>query len=181
MDENELKVITLLSKNSGTSQRDLSKMMNLSLGMVNIVLHRLIEKGLMKVNHLNGRNVQYILTPKGIYEKTNKARQYLNKTIDNITIMKETLKAKMEEIHAQGAKKFYIIGDWDLTHIIGLAVKELNSVKGIDIACVQVKHLSDIKEKNAVIFCDHAETAQNSPNGFVFVDIADLLAEKMLP
>jgi len=49
MDKNELLIISEISKNSEASQRHLSKVSNLSLGMVNILLHRLIEKGYMKI------------------------------------------------------------------------------------------------------------------------------------
>jgi DNA-binding MarR family transcriptional regulator len=180
LDENELKILSEISKNSGSSQRELSSILNLSLGMVNIMLHRLVEKGFMKIHHMDGRSVKYILTQKGIFEKTTKAKQYLQKTIDTMTIMKEAVKDKMRAMSKEGKNEFYVYGDWSFTHIVDLAVKELGSVEGFHVSCKHIKNLSEIKGGNAVILGAGEKKDEVANTGHIFIDIIELLSEKVL-
>ncbi len=77
--ERELKIIEEISREKNLTQRKISHKLGLSLGMTNLVLKRLANKGYIKVKGLNRRKVQYILTPKGFAEKTKKSyRYYLN-------------------------------------------------------------------------------------------------------
>jgi len=174
--DHELKIISEISKNASASQRELSKVLNLSLGMVNIVLHKLVQKGLMKVQHLDGRNVKYILTPKGASEKTKKARQYLQRTIDVYTKMKEILKGKMRQLSKEGIVKFYVFGDWEFIHIFDLAVKELKDVEGLDISCAHIKDLSQEVGKDSAVFLADDPGTKLDKNKTLTVDLAELLS-----
>jgi EPS-associated MarR family transcriptional regulator len=70
-----------ISKNPGISQRELASKNGISLGKVNYAISALIEKGYIKIQNFKGsknkRNYMYILTPKGMYEKTKQASNYL--------------------------------------------------------------------------------------------------------
>ena len=68
--ENEYQILSHLQDNEITTQRKISRRTGLSLGAVNILLKKMVRKGLVKVEKLNPRTVRYILTPKGIKEKT---------------------------------------------------------------------------------------------------------------
>ncbi len=126
MDENELKLIAELSKNSQASQRYLSKALELSLGMVNIILHRLIAKGYMKAKQLDGRRVSYILTPKGFSEKVKRSSEYIARTIDAFTSIKERIKDKIKGFYDSGRRKFVILGEGELSALTVMAFKELD-------------------------------------------------------
>ena len=67
-------ILRKLSQNSQISQRDIAKQLGYSLGKVNYCLISLKEKGLIKINNFksnkNKINYLYVLTPKGISEKT---------------------------------------------------------------------------------------------------------------
>ena len=67
--EDEYQVLSYLQKNEVTSQRRISSRTGLSLGAVNLLLKKMIQKGLVKVEKLNSRSMRYILTPKGMQEK----------------------------------------------------------------------------------------------------------------
>lgn len=81
-DEYRYKVLKLLAGNPHLSQRDLARQLGISLGKVNYCLQALIEKGMIKAsNFKNSQNKQayaYLLTPKGLEDKTRVAVRFLN-------------------------------------------------------------------------------------------------------
>jgi EPS-associated MarR family transcriptional regulator len=81
-DEYRYKVLKLLAGNPHLSQRDLARELGISLGKVNYCLQALIEKGMIKAsNFKNSQNKQayaYLLTPKGIEDKTRVTVRFLN-------------------------------------------------------------------------------------------------------
>lgn len=58
------------------SQRALAGQAGLSLGMTNALLSRFAERGWVKLNHLSGRSLRYILTPAGVEEVLRRAMAY---------------------------------------------------------------------------------------------------------
>jgi EPS-associated MarR family transcriptional regulator len=80
-DEYRYKILKILEANPEISQRDLARELGISLGRVNFCLKALIEKGLLKAsNFRNSQNklaYMYLLTPRGIEEKTHITSQFL--------------------------------------------------------------------------------------------------------
>ena len=73
-DKEHFGILRKLSKNSKISQRHLAGELSLSLGKINYCLGKLKDKGLIKIKNFskNKNKVRYLylLTPKGIAEKT---------------------------------------------------------------------------------------------------------------
>lgn len=80
-DEYRYKILRLLEENPQLSQRDLADQLGISLGKANYCLQALIERGLVKArNFRNSQNRSmylYLLTRKGITEKTRSATRFL--------------------------------------------------------------------------------------------------------
>ena len=81
--EDQLDLMHIVEKNSNTSQREIAKKTGLSIGKVNYCIKALIEVGFIKANNFNNStkkmNYAYVLTPKGIQEKTAITRQFIIK------------------------------------------------------------------------------------------------------
>jgi len=73
----EYEVLTHLSKNEITTQRQISRDTGLSLGTVNLLLKKMVRNSLVKIERLNARTMRYILTPQGMEEKTRLAYRYV--------------------------------------------------------------------------------------------------------
>ena len=75
------RVLKILSDNPQINQRELSRRLSLSLGGVNYSLKALIEKGFVKVQNFNASKSKlgyaYLLTSKGVVEKTALAYRFL--------------------------------------------------------------------------------------------------------
>ena len=72
--QDQLNLLRKISSNKNQSQRDLAKELGFSLGKLNYCLKSLNDKGLVKIKNFkknpNKLNYVYLLTPKGINEKT---------------------------------------------------------------------------------------------------------------
>ena len=72
--ENNFKVLRIIKNNPNLSQRELASNLDFSLGKLNYCLKALKEKGLVKMKNFSSNSNKigyaYILTPKGIREKT---------------------------------------------------------------------------------------------------------------
>ncbi len=125
LDEREFELINILGAPLGANQRDLSRHMDLSLGMTNMLIRRLIAKGFIRIEQLNKRKVQYILTPKGFAEKMRKSIKYTLKTVNSIGLIKNRIKEILLDSYKNGVRNFYIFGKNDLSMLVEMVIKEL--------------------------------------------------------
>ena len=72
--QSKYQLLKSLEQDSNLTQRQLSKELGISLGKVNYCLQSLIQIGFVKVNNFKNSNhktqYSYLLTPKGVAEKT---------------------------------------------------------------------------------------------------------------
>ena len=125
LNEPEFELVNIVGAELAVNQRDLSRQMNVSLGMTNMLLRRLIAKGYIRIQQLNQRKVQYLLTPKGFAEKMRKSVKYTLKTINSISLIKNRLRDIILKLHGQGVREFGILGVSDFALLIEMAVQEL--------------------------------------------------------
>ena len=81
MDNKALRTLQLLEEielNHAPSQRYLAKQLNVSLGLINSFIKRLGKKGYFKITTIPKNRVSYIITPKGIAEKSRLTYEYIH-------------------------------------------------------------------------------------------------------
>ena len=90
-----LNILRSLHKKESLSQREISKDLGISLGKVNYCLKHLRAKGLLKVKNFkqnpNKINYIYILTPKGIIEKTKLTVNFMKRKMEEYDLLKKEL------------------------------------------------------------------------------------------
>ena len=81
--EDHIDLLPLIEKDSKASQRVISQNSGFSIGKVNYCVKALIDIGFIKIHNFNNSNKKlnyaYILTPKGIQEKTAITMQFIIK------------------------------------------------------------------------------------------------------
>ena len=101
-DELRLKVLRALEANPELSQRQLAAELGVSLGGVNYALKALIERGFVKANNFrkSGRKAAYlyVLTPKGVVEKTSLAAAFLGRKLAEYEALKQEIEALKGEL-----------------------------------------------------------------------------------
>ena len=118
LNEREFELVNIVGAELAANQRELSRHMNLSLGMTNMLLRRLVTKGYIRIKQLNRRKFEYILTPKGFTEKMRKSVKYTLKTISSIGLIKKQLLDILGGLYTKGHRKFYILGDSDFAELV---------------------------------------------------------------
>lgn len=100
----EYEILSHLEKNRDTSQRQIAGNTGLSLGTVNLLLKKMVRKGLVKIERLNARTLRYIITPRGMAEKTMLAYQYMKISYQQILKIGQALE-KVVADHEVGGDK----------------------------------------------------------------------------
>ena len=94
-----LNILRSIANHPGSSQRSLAKKIGLSLGKLNYCLKALKQKGLVKAknfkNNKNKKYYLYILTPKGIAEKTKLTLNFMNLKMKEYDELKKEIEKKM--------------------------------------------------------------------------------------
>ncbi len=92
------RVLRALNENPDLTQRELAQKMGVSVGSLNYCLKALIEKGWVKMQNFsqskNKFGYVYLLTPRGISEKTALAGSFLKRKL----IEYETLKLEIDSL-----------------------------------------------------------------------------------
>ena len=100
MDENQdhFEILRKIKKKPHSSQRELANELGFSLGKLNYCLKELQKKGLIKIENFkknpNKLNYFYVLTPKGIAQKTKLTLNYMKRKMSEYDELKKELKGK---------------------------------------------------------------------------------------
>lgn len=151
LNEREFELVNIIGKKIGFNQRDLSRHMELSLGQTNMLIRRLVSKGYIRIQQLNKKKVEYILTPQGFAEKMRKSIKYTVNTINSIGLIKNRLREIFRDLFNNGRPKcFYIVGESDLALLVDMIIKEIFLAQ---CSVKFVKAFSEIEEPGIVLIC----------------------------
>ena len=94
--EDQFQILRRIQKKPQTSQRELAEELGFSLGKLNYCMNALVDKGLIKINNFkknpNKINYFYVLTPKGISEKTKLTINFMKRKMKEYDELKSELK-----------------------------------------------------------------------------------------
>ena len=113
MDKEDLHMLRLMGeidRDGNHSQRELSRKLNLSLGLVNTFLKRLVNKGYFKVTTMPRNRVKYFLTSEGLARKSRLTAEYLRYSVNLYRDIKTLLLNKYQEMEQKEVKKILFFG-----------------------------------------------------------------------
>ena len=113
MDKEDLHMLRLMGeidRDGNHSQRELSSKLNLSLGLVNTFLKRLVSKGYFKMTTMPRNRVKYFLTPEGLARKSRLTAEYLRYSVSLYRDIKTLLLTKYQEMEQKEVKKILFFG-----------------------------------------------------------------------
>ena len=91
--QSKYQLLKSLEQDANLTQRQLSKELGISLGKVNYCLQSLIQIGLVKVNNFKNSNhktqYSYLLTTKGVAEKTKLTIMFLKIKTEEYEVLKK--------------------------------------------------------------------------------------------
>ena len=127
MDQDEIRILKMLealSENPAQTQRDLSKKLKISLGLVNSFTKRLTKKGYFKITTIPKNRMRYALTAKGLSEKANLTYRYILHSIEYYKDTRAKFKSLFSRLSKLNKKKIYFFGVSELAEIAYMTLQE---------------------------------------------------------
>jgi DNA-binding MarR family transcriptional regulator len=109
-------------------QRDLSQTVGISLGMTNVIIRKLVQKGWLTVRKINNRNIKYAVSPAGVEAIARKGFSFLKRTIKEVGHYKDLIDSFLEGIKSDGMLGIELIGASDLDFILAHLCQKKNLV-----------------------------------------------------
>ncbi len=131
MDNNELRTFQILAEigqDVTVSQRHLADKLNVSLGLINSFIKRLVGKGYFKVVSIPKNRVRYILTPEGAVEKTRLTYNYIRYSYDLYKSSYSKIQKIFNDLSIQGIKSVYFYGATDIAEIASISLKGTDTI-----------------------------------------------------
>lgn len=113
-----------IAKEEHLSQRALAQRLGISLGLVNSYLKNLVAKGCVRVKAFPKKRYTYLLTPKGLAEKSRLAYQHLSHFNNIYKIAREEFRALFRTLESEGVKTVVFCGVDEVAEIAYLSLCE---------------------------------------------------------
>lgn len=137
MESKNLKTLQLLeaiAKDKATSQRELSGSLQISLGLVNSFIKRLVRKGYCKVTTIPKKRAKYILTPAGAMEKTRLTYEYIAASYQYFKAATNKVQNLYTALQREGATRVIFYGTGELADIalLSMAATDIRLIDVVD-------------------------------------------------
>jgi DNA-binding MarR family transcriptional regulator len=126
VDIRTLHLLEEIEKNHSPSQRELARQLDISLGLVNSFIKRLAHKGYFKVTHIPKNRVKYILTPKGMAEKSRLTYEYIKLSYAFFKEVRKKIQNLLKDLESQGVSRVVFLGATELAEIAYISLHETN-------------------------------------------------------
>ncbi len=117
-----------IAREEPLTQRELSRRLDIALGLVNSYLKNLVAKGYVRIKAFPRNRYAYILTPQGIAEKSRLAYQHLSYFTNLYRIARQDYAALFRALAASGVKRVSFCGVDEVAEIAYLSLKETGIV-----------------------------------------------------
>jgi len=159
----ELTVLNYIEQNASATQRELSEYVGVSLGAINLLLKKMVKKGLVKVERLQPNTVKYLITPAGFASKVEKTYRYVVRTYTEISRLRARIVMAADTAaleHAAERVIFYGKHDELMELIHDLIRTKSFSVDAdvYDTADAAAKHTKTNKDVPVIIWNNASET-----------------------
>ncbi|MBU4344012.1 MAG: MarR family EPS-associated transcriptional regulator [Proteobacteria bacterium] len=142
--EKHFQILEILGGQEISTQRQLAKSTGISLGQINYVLKQLLSKGLVKIGNFSKNphkiGYVYLLTPKGIEEKSKLAAHFIVSKLKEYNNIRGKLAERLIAIAKNGRNRIVFIGPEIIKEFIDSIIHEKA------LALVLVAHCEDRKD-----------------------------------
>lgn len=128
--ERELEILNAVEEEELLTQRVLARRLGVALGLTNLYLRRLIHNGYIKAVEFPRKpavrkRLRYVLTPKGIAEKTRLTFEHAAYSLNLYRRARATLRDSLARFAPSGLKRIALYGTGDATELAYLTLREL--------------------------------------------------------
>lgn len=127
MESNDIRTLKILEKvdeEYPQSQRALARELNISVGLVNSFIKRLVMKGYVKIATTPTSRMRYILTPTGLSEKTRLTYSYIQYSYQFYKQARKQINHLFRELESLNVRHVVFFGATDLAEIAYLSLQD---------------------------------------------------------
>ena len=124
-DQRNLVILNEIANGTGVTQRSLAQKGGIALGLTNLYLKRLVRKGYIKISTIPSSRIKYLLTPKGIAEKTRLTYEYMNYSLHLYREARQTIRDGIKPLLSQRANRVALYGTNEAMELAFLTLREL--------------------------------------------------------
>lgn len=153
----DLQALEAIAENDRITQRRLSIKLGIALGLTNLYLKRLVRKGYVKCVSIRSNRIRYLITLKGIAEKTRLTYEFMDYSLHLYGHVRQHLRQVLGPLADGDRKRVAIYGPGEAAELAYMSILEL----GFDLVAVFGDNASgtflgrpvrDVREHEAVAF-----------------------------
>lgn len=153
----DLQALEAIAENDRITQRRLSIKLGIALGLTNLYLKRLVRKGYVKCVSIRSNRIRYLITLKGIAEKTRLTYEFMDYSLHLYGHVRQHLRQVLGPLADGTRKRVAIYGSGEAAELAYMSILEL----GLDLVGVFGDNASgtflgrkvhDVREHEAVAF-----------------------------
>jgi len=121
----DLRLMSEVDETPEVNQRQLSLRLGIALGLTNVLLKNLVQKGYVRVSNASWKRRLYNLTPEGLAHKLRLTTGYISKVLDHYKNVRQTLREQMDELDVNEESRIAVCGTNEFAELVYLGLKEI--------------------------------------------------------
>jgi len=123
--QRDLQVLEAVAGDERITQRTLASRLGIAVGLTNLYLKRLARKGLIKFVNVRPNRIVYLLTPKGIAEKSRLTYEFMDYSLFLYRHVRQHLHVVLQPYAADNRKRVAVYGTGEAAELAYLSITEL--------------------------------------------------------
>ena len=121
----ELQILTEVEANPKITQRELANRVGIALGLTNVLLRNLAQKGYLRITQSSWKRWLYNLTPEGFSHKVRLTVAYVNRVLRDYKGVRQALREQLEPMAFNEESRVAIYGTDEFAELVYLGLKEI--------------------------------------------------------
>ena len=121
----ELKLLSEVDNDPLATQRQLSRRVGIALGLTNVLLRNLVQKGYVRATKAGWKRWLYGLTPDGFSYKIRLTVAYIHRVLNHYQNVRLALREQLEPLALNSESRVAIYGTGEMAELVYLALREI--------------------------------------------------------
>ena len=121
--QRDLHVLEEIEENPVLTQRSLSTKLGMALGLTNLYIKRLAHKGYIKITTFPKGRVKYLITPRGIAEKSRLTCEYIQYSLHYFRDVRQRFDRVLIQLKQLGVESIVVFGSGELAEMAYLSLQ----------------------------------------------------------
>jgi hypothetical protein len=124
-DNRELLLLSEIEINPKATQRQLSKRVGIALGLTNVMMRNLAQKGYVRATNAGWKRWIYALTPEGFSHKLHLTVAYISRVMNHYQTVRQTLREELANLALNRESRVAIYGTTEVAELVYLGLREI--------------------------------------------------------